>query len=45
MLPQITRISTDLYNPLHVTLKPAQPDDEPVARHTKSSLTLRTLDG
>src|SRR5215216_4049904 len=32
------------YNPLHVMIKPAQPDDESVARHTKSSLTLRTLD-
>ena len=45
MLPQITRISTDLYNRLHVTLESAQPHDESVARHTKSSFTVRTLDG
>jgi hypothetical protein len=45
MLPQITRISTDLYNPHYVTIEFPEPDDEPVARHTKSSFTLRTLDG
>ena len=34
MLPQITRISTDLYNPWHGTIELAQSHDEPAARHT-----------
>src|SRR5215213_6919368 len=45
MLPQITRISTDLYNPQHVGIKPAKSDDEPAPRYPQHAIAFRALDG
>ena len=45
MLPQITRISTDLYNPAYVRPEPAKSNDEPAACHPKSALAQRAPDG
>ena len=45
MLPQITRISTDLYNPPYVRPEPQKSYDQLAARHTKSARAVRAIDG